>query len=470
MKILVVAHRFPPRHQTGAENYSWRLARELSRRHDVVVFAADDDLMKRNYSRSSRQMDGIRVIEIQNHRRYDTFAESYADPQMERHFQNVLRTANPDIVHFQHLMHHSVSYPRLAREAGIPSVLTLHEFWLLCARNGQLVQGDGERCDGPGLDRCARCVKTFLWGRNNIDLWMLRGLDGVRRLTGVDLKARARKIRLRKLDRAPDDSPVDESVEGLRKDLLLREASVRDMFDMVDCFLAPSAFLKQRFIDFGLESDRILLNGYGTELSSFQDLPVREPSEKLRVGYFGSIQPLKGVHVLVQALQDLDPQKVEAKIWGDLSAKPEYVATLRKNLSPQVALMGQIEGDLVPTRLASLDVLVVPSTWWENAPLVIHEAFAAGVPVICSDVGGMAELVDDGVNGLHFSTADPSSLALAISRILDEEGLLDQLRQGIPKMKSMVDDATFHGQLFTAIVQHFADASEEAEEELDFSL
>ena len=145
MKILVVVHRFLPRHQTGAELYTYRLAKDLARRHEVVVLTADDAVLQRNHSRRVYSLDNMRVIEITNHRKYDDFGQSYADPIMEEQFRTVLRQEDPDIIHFQHLLHHSVEYPGIARDHGVPSVMTLHEYWFLCARNGQLQRGTQRR-------------------------------------------------------------------------------------------------------------------------------------------------------------------------------------------------------------------------------------------------------------------------------------------------------------------------------------
>lgn len=461
MKILVVAHRFPPRHQTGAELYSYRLASELARRHDVHVLSADDGLMNRNYSRRDFTLDDLSVTELSNHRQYDNFEHTYADPRMEAHFRDVVSAVQPDIVHFQHLLHHSTSYPEIARDLDVPSVLTLHEYWFMCGRNGQLLQEDGQRCLGPGLEKCSRCLSGFLWGRRGFDVWALRGLAGVKKLTGVDLKGRARELRLRN---KTVENVGEETAASMHSDVLVREARVRDMLDMVDCFIAPSNFLRQRFIEFGLDESRILHSDYGTRLQDFD--VERKESDRLRIGFLGSIQPVKGVHVLVQALQDLPSDRYVARIWGDLGPKPEYVETLRRQLSDSTHLMGAIESGRVADALADLDVLVVPSRWWENSPLVIHEAFAAGVPVICSGIGGMAELVQDGVNGLWFEVGDACDLGEKLNRLLDEPDLLPRLREGLPSLKTITEDARFHENLYNAIIQHHEEvAAQEVESE-----
>jgi glycosyltransferase involved in cell wall biosynthesis len=81
--------------------------------------------------------------------------------------------------------------------------------------------------------------------------------------------------------------------------------------------------------------------------------------------------------------------------------------------------------------------VVVPSRWWENSPLVIQEAFLHQRPVICSDIGGMAEKVDDGVDGLHFRAGDARSLARVLERAVTTPALWDSLRAGIPGVYDM---------------------------------
>ena len=91
--------------------------------------------------------------------------------------------------------------------------------------------------------------------------------------------------------------------------------------------------------------------------------------------------------------------------------------------------------------LSALDVVVVPSLCYENSPLVIHEAFAAGIPVIATDLGGMRELVQHEVNGLLFERANVQNLAHQLQRITQEAHLLTELRRGIPQVKSVDHEA-----------------------------
>jgi glycosyltransferase involved in cell wall biosynthesis len=102
-----------------------------------------------------------------------------------------------------------------------------------------------------------------------------------------------------------------------------------------------------------------------------------------------------------------------------------------------VTLVGRYTPDQLPALMAAVDWVVVPSIWWENAPLVIQEAMAHGRPVICSDIGGMAEKVDDGVNGLHFRVGDPTSLADTMLRAAGTPGLWDSLHAALPPVHGL---------------------------------
>jgi glycosyltransferase involved in cell wall biosynthesis len=108
---------------------------------------------------------------------------------------------------------------------------------------------------------------------------------------------------------------------------------------------------------------------------------------------------------------------------------------------PNVRAGGRINDEQKTRAIPALDALVVPSVWYENSPIVIHEAFQAGVPVVCSNIGGMAELVTDGVNGLHFQVRDPVALRGVIERCVRDRTLLPRLAAGVKSPRSMQDHA-----------------------------
>jgi glycosyltransferase involved in cell wall biosynthesis len=152
----------------------------------------------------------------------------------------------------------------------------------------------------------------------------------------------------------------------------------------------------------------------------------------LRVGFLGSIAWQKGVHVLAEAFAGLPAGEARLRLWGDLTVFPDYADRVRRLLAhPDAELMGPIPNERVGEVLADTDVMVVPSVWYENSPVVIQESRAAGVPVVASDLGALAEKVHDEVDGLLFPPGDAAALRGRLRRLADERGLLSRLRQGI---------------------------------------
>jgi glycogen synthase len=102
--------------------------------------------------------------------------------------------------------------------------------------------------------------------------------------------------------------------------------------------------------------------------------------------------------------------------------------------------------------MAAVAWVIVPSTWWENAPLIILEAFRHRRPVICSDIGGMAEMVEDGVSGLHFRAGDAADLARTMRRAASERGLFETLQRGMPEVPQLNQSAAWHAGLYDEVL------------------
>jgi glycosyltransferase involved in cell wall biosynthesis len=245
------------------------------------------------------------------------------------------------------------------------------------------------------------------------------------------------------------------------QDFFLRKRYVQAMFELVDTFLAPSQFLRQRYIDWGIPSHRIRFeeNGCVHRVTPLSRTEEDEQRPRNRVGYFGQLNRFKGIHVLLEAMKLLEKEDVDAHLWvhgANLDIQPsefqrqasELLASCKNN----VTLVGRYQPDMLPRLMASVDWVVVPSIWWENSPLVIQEAFLHGRPVICSDIGGMAEKVADGVNGLHFNARDAVSLAHTLRRATTDPGLWRSLRHGIPDVYRIEDNVATLSQLYPELI------------------
>jgi glycosyltransferase involved in cell wall biosynthesis len=219
-----------------------------------------------------------------------------------------------------------------------------------------------------------------------------------------------------------------------------RLARVGGVFEAVDLFVAPSASLAEEYRRLGLPPEKLRVSDYG-----FTPLPpaARTPmGERLRIGFVGTLVWHKGVHVLLEALARLPPGRFEVKLFGDPGTFPDYVARLRSAARElPVRFMDRFDRSEAGRVYAEIDVLVVPSLWPENSPLVIHEAFMAKIPVVGSRQGGIVGLVTHERNGLLYDAFAPAELAAALRRLIEEPDTVERLGQGHPPVKTIAEDA-----------------------------
>jgi glycosyltransferase involved in cell wall biosynthesis len=213
-----------------------------------------------------------------------------------------------------------------------------------------------------------------------------------------------------------------------------REREMRRAVEAVDRFIAPTRFLGERMVEWGVNPDKVVCWDYGTMNLSYVPRSRVAAKSRLQFGFLGGTTREKGLHVLLEAFRGFD--KADLVIYGGgLQGLDRSFADVLSQ--PNVVLGGRIDDAQKTVLLPQLDALVVPSIWYENSPLVIHEAFQAGVPVVCSNIGGMAELVTDGEDGLHFRVGSPEDLRAVLHRCVLEPKLLESLRRQIRKPKGM---------------------------------
>jgi glycosyltransferase involved in cell wall biosynthesis len=187
----------------------------------------------------------------------------------------------------------------------------------------------------------------------------------------------------------------------------------------------------------GLEHQKIMFCPYGI---NHDHIPARPQGmgSKLRVGFIGTLYEHKGPHVLISALRSAPELPVQAKIYGKQNEFPEYVEQLRALAAgdERIEFCGTFPNHQIGRIFTGLDCLVVPSIWYENTPLVIYSAQAAGCPVIASNLGGMAEAVHHNVNGLLFEPGDVDGLASLLRHLCSDRSILPRLSAKSIKPKS----------------------------------
>lgn len=211
------------------------------------------------------------------------------------------------------------------------------------------------------------------------------------------------------------------------------------VFDEVDLFIAPSRFLMERYIQHGLPKEKVIYSDYGFVFPSEQDKkPVQKP---ITFGYLGTWIPSKGVELALRAFQTVQPQDARLLVYGffpgGYDGYDDYDSYLRSLAGPAVEFRGKYDPYQVYSILSEFDCLIMPSIWYENSPLTIHEAFLAKVPVISSGQGGMAELLSSG-GGITFEPRNAESLRNSIQKIILEPEGISRLQASIPDVKSIV--------------------------------
>lgn len=315
---------------------------------------------------------GLPVIAYRRHPASSAPAVA-GDPLLPDFVAEILREIQPDLIHAAHVMRVE-DFLHAAVEQGVPYLLTLTDFWLICP-NCRLQTARDERCWGPQGGRACRTS-------------------------------------------CPNFHPADIAERLQRAGRLLRSSRA---------IAAPTRFLAER-IQAEHGSLPIQIIPYGTE-SPPQPATRQRSLRPLVFGFAGGLYAAKGAHLLIAAFRRLAAPDVRLAIYGGGRLAPK----LRRQASgdTRIHFGGVYAPEELSALLSQIDVMVVPSIWHENAPLVMLEALAHGVPVLVSDVAGMTECVTDGVNGYTFQVGDVADLGRKLQMIYDHPERLDEIRENI---------------------------------------
>jgi glycosyltransferase involved in cell wall biosynthesis len=228
---------------------------------------------------------------------------------------------------------------------------------------------------------------------------------------------------------------------------------------MFDCVTAPSTFLGSVLDKSGLFTSPVRIIHSGHNLAWLSNMPEKRPSKVVRLGFIGQLIPVKGVDLLIRAFLAANVEgKAELLIYGDTASYPQYAASLEVTAqgSDNIHFMDAFPPNKLGEVLAEIDVLVVPSQWHENSPRVIQEAFAGKIPVIASSVGGIAEFIQHGVNGLLFQFDQEDQLRDQIRRVVNEPALVSELRRGIGKVRTISEEVEEFIGIYLGLINPFS--------------
>jgi glycosyltransferase involved in cell wall biosynthesis len=397
MRVLLLPHRFPPHGRGGVETWALSLRRGLTRFGlHVGVATRDDrnDLAAVPPCSAREEVDDIGPVYWIRHRHQDarTFRDTWSDPRMEAVLLRLIRTFQPDLLHVAHPDGFGVLPFRLGSRLGLPVVATLHDPKWLCVR-GQMVRPPGLRCTTIEEEACTRCVGEQL------DRGPIRGTLARLAPSRVAERQQGRDAE-RGLDQRSEAGPV-----GARR-WRVRQAALRSALEGADAVISPSQFLAARFSALGIQRGiHVVSNGVAPEA------PRPLPAGPLRIGWFGSDVPAKGLDVLLRAVDGI--ANVTLELHGDVQ---------RSSLPASVVCRGPYLPAEVGARMAGVHAVCVPSTWEENQPMVVLESRRAGRPVIASRLGGLNEMVFDGVDGWLVPPDDAAELGRLLGELADDPG------------------------------------------------
>jgi glycosyltransferase involved in cell wall biosynthesis len=389
-RILIISHGHPDFSAGGAETAAYSHWEELRKRgvQAMLVCRVAHSPAHVGASFFARSADGLEVLFSPpgvNHFRH---SQPHARV-VYQDFRALLERFQPTAVHFHHFAHMGLELLREVRKYGphIPIILTLHEFLAICHAQGQMLKTNGALCRKAAPLDCHLCF--------------------------------------------PDISP---------QDFFLRELFVKSFLALVDTFVCPSEFLRERYIAWGLPPEKMIVVENGQPHN--HELITEESSGQhceTRFVVLGQLSRRKGTLVLLDALRLLPKRlrkSIKVEIHGSaVYAEEGFQAKLDKALTEfedTLTYCGQYAPKDVFGILRRNGWLIVPSIWWENSPMVIQEAFAARRPVICADIGGMAEKVKHGISGLHFRVSSASDLAARIEECATNPSLWNRLCATLP--------------------------------------
>lgn len=394
MKYLTVS-LYHPRVMKGGAQY---VAKDL---HDTaladpevepVLLACIDGNMFPQYAKTGASITALpdsRTEFILAGQRFQDFYHVVYDQRRNKALTRFLEDQRPDVIHVHHSLWVGLEFLELARKVlpDVRIVYTLHEYVPICHSRGQLFRyHENSICQDTSPDQCNKCFPDIL----------------------------------------PDA-------------FILRRRMFRRAFDLVDHFIAPSDYLKQRYVLWGLDADRIsvIANGHKPQRP---DGWKPTHSEKVNVfGFFGQFVDAKGIDVLLRAaVQVAQTEPVEIKIFGGNKqyASADYVARIdaildggHENLT--ITEGGAYSRDNIFELMTMVDWVVMPSVWPETFGLVVSEAWDARRPVIASRAGGLGERIIDGRNGFSFPPGSDIQLADIMMRCIGNSELWREVADSI---------------------------------------
>lgn len=417
--ILVVSHAHPDFSKGGGEVAAYNAYlgfKELYPDGDIRFLASVNTGVLPGKIVSYKNSEYLMGACVEDNR----FLRNHSAVLLKQSLEEIFEDFKPEIVNFHHYFNIGldaiVIMRRLLEKASF--VMTLHEFLAICLNDGQMIKKSSTSlCTTSNEFLCGKCFTEF-----------------------------------------------DLSFFAKRKNTLM------SVFALFDRFVSPSEFLRERYVAWGIPESKIFVVENGqlraehedtaenmqNTISLFKQFDASSKNEDLArkpnvFGYFGQINPYKGLDVILMALTHLTRMGVPDLV---IEINGANLETQRGEFRDKINAMAQplmeagvlrwngpYERSELESRMARIDWVLMPSVWWENSPMIIQEAYINQKPVICSNIGGMKEKVVHGKTGIHVSAGSVTEWAEILVLASKATELRNTLVQNLPSPPTCLDMA-----------------------------
>ncbi|MDP4173537.1 MAG: glycosyltransferase [Bacteroidota bacterium] len=402
-KILHVIHNFGA--LGGTELHTKNIAEGLKKKFDFTIIYPHADRSLWSDMKEECTSDNIRIIKYnnvlkENHSRggrFIIFPEDLENIYVERYFSKIISGGDYDIIHFQHLGEwSSLLLPMVAKACKKKVILSIHDYFFWCPEynlvNEKLQKCGKEKADFSDKD-CIKCLSE---------------------------------------KRIADDRRLSLDMESY---LLMREIITKNVIATADKIIVPSKFVKDKLLStFGTDVEqKVIVVEHGIVVPELNlDLLNQKTNEgeSLRIGFLGNLYDRKGAEVFLKTIEHVNKKNIEFSIFGFVP--PQYSDRLN-NLD--VKVFGQYNRNDLPSLLANIDMIIVPSIWDETYCMTVNEALALGVPVLASSVGAINERIINNENGFLVAPNDSHALVDQILEIFNNREKLSLVRNNLKKIK-----------------------------------
>ena len=378
-KIIICSNAYPPNFIGGAELMAHFHAKVLKKMgYDVLIFTGDVEPNGDRHAIRREQYEGLDVYRVHlKPEDYQADFVNFSHRRVDEHFERILESFEPDVVHMHNIIGLSMGIIHLAKRRGIKTVLTLHDHWGFCFKNTILTANEEVCREFGGCHGCMPLIHD-----------------------GTD-----RRIPVR-----------------MRQDYFALQ------LEEIDAFISPSHYLADAYIRAGFSREKMNEIWYGVDVDRYEKVAKTVRGGKIRFSFIGYLGRHKGIHTILDALPFLGDYKdfVQINIVGFGDQFDNYKQQVKSiGWADAVHFWGKVGNPDIESVYSETDVLILPSIWPENQPLTIAEAMACRTPVIASRLGGNPELVQHGETGYLFEAGNAEDLAQKMSGFIAEPDRID---------------------------------------------